>query len=395
MSKLSKALNLNYPEYYEFPESIISREGVEININSDSWVLPIIEKRNKLDFLKIPAINYRAALKKYVIHRIETVSSISGYLAYCRVWQKIFKNFIIIEDSIKKSESRLITAIETTIGNLKDEQKLYEIYEVVQWYIWCSEVTPELGFNQEYAVLLDCMIIPGGPKGEAVRAGDPDTGPLNYSLELSQVIKALKADKSLEYDHIQQKAAVALSIAFGRNPKNITYLQEQDFENLTPDSETPCFVIHIPRIKKRQLDPRDDLVTEYLEPELAVYIQDLINANKSISTLLNIDGKNIEVLPKPLFIAKKINQIALETKQYKYGFNMYSLSILNLIKNFIKRHQIYTPISDGLLNVTLRRLRYSLGTNLAGQGDLPPITLPSDSEKSPFKNHVTCLSFCA
>ena len=27
--------------------------------------------------------------------------------------------------------------------------------------------------------------------------------------------------------------------------------------------------------------------------------------------------------------------------------------------------------------------------------DLPPITLPSDSEKSPFKNHVTCLSFCA
>lgn len=27
--------------------------------------------------------------------------------------------------------------------------------------------------------------------------------------------------------------------------------------------------------------------------------------------------------------------------------------------------------------------------------DLPPVTLPVFIEKSPFKNHVTCLSFCA
>lgn len=27
--------------------------------------------------------------------------------------------------------------------------------------------------------------------------------------------------------------------------------------------------------------------------------------------------------------------------------------------------------------------------------DLPPVTLPVYFEKSPFKNHVTCLSFCA
>ena len=27
--------------------------------------------------------------------------------------------------------------------------------------------------------------------------------------------------------------------------------------------------------------------------------------------------------------------------------------------------------------------------------DLPPKTLPTDSEKSPFKNHLICLSFCA
>lgn len=31
----------------------------------------------------------------------------------------------------------------------------------------------------------------------------------------------------------------------------------------------------------------------------------------------------------------------------------------------------------------------------ASRIDLPPVTLPTDSEKSPFKNHVACLSFCA
>ena len=77
------------------------------------------------------------------------------------------------------------------------------------------------------------MIIPGNPKGEAVRMEDPDSGPLHRSLELPLLIKAMREDKSQVLEHIQQKAAVALSIALGRNPANLlTY--EKPISSILP-----------------------------------------------------------------------------------------------------------------------------------------------------------------
>lgn len=47
---------------------------------------------------------------------------------------------------------------------------------------------------------------------------------------------------------------------------------------------------------------------------------------------------------------------------------MLSTGIANLVKAFIKRHNIISPLTGELLHVTPRRLRYTLATGLAAEG---------------------------
>ena len=171
-------------------------------------------------------------------------------------FQDVWREFLRYAPSLfqideKRLEEKLISLIETSILKARSEHRLWALYRPIQWYIYCAENYPELGFCPAYALELEGMSIPGNPKGEAVRMEDPDKGPLHRSLELPLLIAALKSDTSHELEHLQQKVVVALSIAFGRNPANLTYLREEDFIDLTPESSERCFVLKIPRIKKR------------------------------------------------------------------------------------------------------------------------------------------------
>ncbi len=241
------------------------------------------------------------------------------------------------------------------------------MYRPVQWYVWCAENYPEVGFCSAYALELDAMSVPGNPKGEAVRMEDPDRGPLHRSLELPLLIKAMRADKSRELPHLQQRAAMALSIALGRNPANLTYLKESDLENLTPDAEEPTWIVRMPRIKKRQLNPRDDFLEEYLDPEFAGYLLELIEANKAIVTSVETNNEVLAV-DKPLFINKNGNRPAIRAGLIDASFNMTSEAISGLLKDFVRRHNIISPLTGELLRISTRRLRYTLGTGLAAEG---------------------------
>ena len=143
--------------------------------------------------------------------------------------------------------------------------------------------------------------------------------------------------KLKRFGYIQQKVAVALSIALGRNPANLTYLRETDFINLTSDSDEPCYVLKMPRIKKRQLNPRDDFMEEYLDPEFATYIQELIAENQQIKTIVKTKNGDIEV-DKPLFIKVDQNKSVLSAGLLNESFNMPSAEISELVKQFAKRH---------------------------------------------------------
>lgn len=362
--QISYALDVIQPQR-DFTQ-IITREGKRVDTHSDLWHLPYSIRDSSINFEKIQSENLRSVLKLHVKDRLERISCHSGYASFNDVWREILRNWNA--DSTDFSEQEyLILLFEKAINKARKNHSLWALYRPIQWYLWSAEFYPELGFSNAYALELEAMQIPGNPKGEAVRLEDPDSGPLNRTLELPLIISALKNDLSLEFDHLQEKAAVSLMIAFGRNPANLTYLRESDLEKLAPDSEDPCYQLKIPRIKKRQLDPRDDFIEEYLDPFYGQILDQLINANKKIK--LTHDGKIIsDPAKRPLFIKQKGNRSAIASNDILNIYNLTSLDIANLLTRFVSRNKIISPLTSDLIRINPRRLRYTLATGLAAEG---------------------------
>ena len=351
------------------PSKIVTREGLSFDSSGDVWDLPYSIRGNaSLDFSKIVIDEASWSLKFYIKDRIQRVSTHAGYSAFQDVWREFLRYASpLLQTDEKELQEKLISLIEASISKARKEHRLWALYRPIQWYIYCAENYPELGFSPAYALELEGMSIPGNPKGEAVRMEDPDKGPLHRSLELPLLIAALKNDKSQEFEHLQQKAAVALSIAFGRNPANLTYLREEDLIDLTPESSDSCFVLKMPRIKKRQLSPRDDFLDEYLEPLYANYLTELIHKNSTISVELKSDNKIIPN-PRPLFLNQRGNGAALASQDFENAYNVTSADITTFLKGFVSRHNIVSPITKTHLQITTRRLRYTLAVGLADEG---------------------------
>lgn len=350
----------------------ISREGHEVDTSTDVWHLPYASVAHaSIDFKKIENSNIRWATKRFIQEEIEITSTHSGYSYFNDIHREVYLHRSTSELMESKNDDEvrvaLIKLFEGALSEARSNMRLWAIYRPIQWYIWGAENYPELGFCPEYALELAAIRVPGNPKGEAVRSNDPNDGPFHRSLELPLIIDALKNDTSTDFEHLQQKAALALCIAFGRNPANLTYLKEIDLVNVTPSHEKPTWVINMPRIKKRFLSPRDDFKQEYLDPFFANLLLELIEANKLIKTEVNLDGKTYEI-QKPLFINREGNKAAILSKMIHSTFNMTSEGMSKLLQDFIKRHQIKSPLTNSLLKVSTRRFRYTLGTELAAQG---------------------------
>ncbi|QBP77236.1 site-specific integrase [Herbaspirillum huttiense] len=358
------------PQWPQLPQTILSREGYEVDVSGDRWRLLIVGRTPELNFSRIKNRRLAWGLKAYVIDRIKHVSTSAGENAF----EAALRDFRLgeVEDGFDHDEEpdlRMPFAIFVSelLYAAKRDRKLYRYYRAIQWYIWCAEHYPELGFCPNYAMELDSWSIPGGPKGEAVRSEELTEGPLHRKLELPLIIDALRNDSSQLFSHVQQRAAMALALAFGRNPLNLIYLWESDFEDLTPDGPERCYVIHMPRIKKRLLMPRHDRKTEYMSPELARHVLSLISRNKQVEVAVEIDGRKKQ-LNRPLFPAKQANEHFLKQNRYQEAFYSNSAEISNLLADFVSRHNIISPLTGEPLRITTRRLRYTLATNLAAEG---------------------------
>ncbi|HBF08402.1 MAG TPA: integrase [Gammaproteobacteria bacterium] len=344
----------------------MTREGKSVDISSDTWQLPYATRSNStLRFERISNQQIKETLKAHVAERISRVSTHSGYTVYHDAWREVLQHWNT--NYTEDTETQLIGLFESAVNKARAKHTLWSMYRPIQWYIWAAENFPENGFSPVYALELEAIQIPGNPKGEAVRMEDPSSGPLHKSLELPLLISALRQDRSQELKHLQEKVILALSIAFGRNPANLTFLRESDMTKLQPDSDDPCYVIKMPRIKKRQLNPRDDYLEEYIDPTYGALIDELLKANKELNIAFehNTFTKPDE---RPLLINTAGNQAAIRSKDIANVFNMASSDISKLIHSFVKRHNIISPITGELMHVTPRRLRYTLATGLAAEG---------------------------
>ncbi|ELT7570077.1 TPA: site-specific integrase [Vibrio cholerae] len=346
---------------------LVTREGKTIDISGDQWLLPIVIRgHSTLDFGKVSNLQLKNALKHYVSDQVRRTSTSAGYKVFRDVWRLVLRDWGK-DNQPESAKDHLIDLFENSINIQRTRHKLWTMYMPIRWYIWCSDNISDSTFSDAYAAELEAMVIPGGPKGEAVRMSDPDMGPLHKSLELPLLIAALKEDKSLEFEHLQQKAVMALSLAFGRNPANLTYLREGDLVKLAPSNEDPCYIIRMPRIKKRFVNPRDDLMDEYLDPHFGRILENLVEKNNLVP--LSFKGKDFSTPEnRPLLIKTSGNRVAMHSLDLEHIFNMTSGDISRLITAFTKRHNIISPLTGELMYVTPRRLRYTLATGLATEG---------------------------
>lgn len=347
-------------------QTITTREGSVVDISEEQWHLPYSSRSSTINFDRLPAKPFKDALKHYVSYKVRVTSTHAGLVVFNDVLREIIPHVNDVCDS--SPEKELIDAFEKSINMARKDNRLWSLYRPIQWYIWSAQNHPELDFCKLYAIQLKGMTIPSNPKGHNVRNADSKYGQLDPTLELPLIIDALKSDTSDSFKHLQQRAVMALSIAFGRNPANLTYLKESDLSKLSPfDKDDPCYVIKIPRIKKRQLNPRDDFVEEYLDPFFGKIIEDLILANKNVELVYN-SKQYTKPNERPLFIKIKGNTYAKRSNSTDDIFNMTSPEISDLSKSFVLRHKIISPLTGSLLNVSVRRFRYTLGSALASEG---------------------------
>lgn len=346
---------------------LVTREGKEVDISSDIWHLPYSARDNStLNFEKIINIKLRDALKAHVSDRLKRISTHAGYTAFQDAWREVLR-YWGEEINESNTESKLIKLFEEAISRARSKHRLWAMYRPIQWYIWCAENELENGFSETYALELEVIEVPGNPKGEAVRMDDPSGGPLHRSMELPLLMAALKSDDGKELEHHQQKVVVALSIAYARNPANLTFIRESDVKKVLPEEADPCYLVSMPRIKKRFVNPRDDLLDEYLDPWFGTLIEALLDCNKSI--VLEFSGRSfLRPEQRPLLVNVGGNKAAMAANDIESVFNMTSGDIYRLLAAFVKRHNIISPITGELMHVTPRRLRYTLATGLAAEG---------------------------
>lgn len=350
-------------------QTIITREGSIVDISGDEWHLPYAYYANaSIDFGKIKNLSIKKALKHYISSSLRLTSAHAGYSNFKVVTLEVMKFFDDDMAMTSSNEQALIEAFEVAISTARKEHRLWALYRAVEWYKWSFKNYPELGFSELYTRQLSGMSIPGNPKGQAVRMEDPEGGSFDHTLELPLIIDALRSDSSSSFTHFQERAAVALSIAFGRNPANLTCLRESDLSKLSPfDPDDPCYVLKMPRIKKRQLNARDDYIEEYLDPLFGKIIEDLILANKDLELAYNFRNY-AKPSERPIFINISGNSAAKKSNSFDEVFNMTSADISGLLRSFVLRHKIISPITGSLLKVSTRRFRYTLATGLASEG---------------------------
>lgn len=363
--------------WFDVPETIISREGQIIDTSGEFWVLESPTNKTNASFDRVNNVLLRWAIKRRIIHVAKVTSTHAGGRNWTDLSMEIISRLdaygLTNDISVYELRERLVSLMESAISEARANHRLWALYHSIRWYVWCADNFPEIGFDPQYANELDGMSIPGNPKGEAVKSEDPDKGPLDRVVEIPLLINALERDTSTQYVHIQQKAALALCIAFGRNPANLVWLNDTDLINLTdgidPGKVPACYVLNIPRIKKRLINPRRDFIEEKMDTRAARHVLNLIQANRDINTTITtVDRGEVTISHKPLFIRRPRQKESVLAANVERAFRITSFDINGLLRAFVARHDIISPLTGTRMTVTPRRLRYTLATALVEEG---------------------------
>ncbi len=165
--------------------------------------------------------------------------------------------------------------------------------------------------------------------------------------------------------------AISLLISLtGRRPQQLVMLKYKDLLQKKLDNGKVEYLISVPRVKQRgkQLQYRELPIIS----EVASIVQ--LQANHSVRLVEQTLGKTLDDHAKgkvPVFLnEEKMLDLAIIDSNFPESNKIYAKpTIANLaLKNIVNNRNVISNRTGSLLNVTPRRLRYTIATKLAREG---------------------------
>ena len=183
------------------------------------------------NFPKTAAVLFPATAK-YIVHLIKTTSpdNCSATLYEIRRFARFLAEF---EEQHGPSREILSSAFSEYRAVLAANASEHCLHRVRPWFVWAADNGYE-AFSPELAFEISQIRIPGNLKGTAVLSEDPGQGPLTDE-EVVALIAELRSDRAAALLTLQERTALWLCFALGRNAANYCLLQEQDLMTFAVD----------------------------------------------------------------------------------------------------------------------------------------------------------------
>lgn len=225
------------------------------------------------------------------------------------------------------------------------------------------------GIDESAVELLKHLDLKIKKSGQSVLQDDPTEGPLTKE-EHTSLIKAMnhayrKGELSLPH------YAISLLISLtGRRPQQLVMLKYKDLLQKNLDNGKVEYVISVPRVKQRGKELRYRELA--IISEVASIVQ--LQANQSVKLVEQALGKTLDDYSKrevPIFLnEEKLSDLSITGSiLLEYNKSYAKPIIANVaLKGIVNNGNIISNRTGSILNITPRRLRYTIATMLAKDG---------------------------
>jgi len=235
-----------------------------------------------------------------------------------------------------------------------------------RWYIWCSDAG-FTGFDVDVSIQLNELVIGGNEKGSKVLSHDPDEGPL-HDAEFEALLGRLRIVGIDRVLSLFDLVAAWLMVAFGTNPKNLVWLNEEDYKVKKLSDGQVLYMLRIPRIKKSTAREREQMKPRILTPEIGVLVEQLINENRNRRAAdprwdVTRYAASLFARTSPSIL---LQDTGFDEDAYRVSTSVFGYALRNVVSQFNLK-----SMTGGKLRISPRRLRYTFATRLVQEGASP------------------------
>ncbi|HDQ4829961.1 TPA: site-specific integrase [Klebsiella pneumoniae] len=225
------------------------------------------------------------------------------------------------------------------------------------------------GIDESAVELLKHLDLKIKKAGQSVLQDDPTGGPLTKE-EHTSLNRAMNHAYRIGVLSLSDYAISLLISLTGRRPQQLVMLKYKDLLQKKLDNGKVEYLISVPRVKQRgkQLQYRELPIIS----EVASIVQ--LQANHSVRLVELTVGKTLDDHAKgkvPVFLnEEKLLDLAIIDSNFLESNKIYAKpTIANVaLKNIVNNGNVISNRTGSLLNVTPRRLRYTIATMLAREG---------------------------